>query len=101
MEFITRLGLDGCSDCPWTKKAMPDGRSKRGACLLSEMAPLQIVAIVTENEVEKPLVIWENSLMHSSYAARPLRYKIIGILLPKLFRPSARKKCSNGRKKKD
>ena len=56
---------------------MPDGRSKRGACLLSEMAPLQIIAIVTENEVEKPLVIWENSLMHSSYAARPLRYKIL------------------------
>ena len=80
---------------------MPDGRSKRGACLLSEMAPLQIVAIVPENGVEKPLVIWENSLMHSSYAARPLRYKINGILLPKLFRPSARKKCSSGREKKD
>ena len=67
---------------------MPDGRSKRGACLLSEMAPLQIVAIVSENGAEKPIVIWENSLMHSSYAARPLRYKIYAILFLKLFRPT-------------
>ena len=46
VEYITRLGIDGCSDCPWTKKHLPNGRSKRGAVLLSEMVPLQIVAWV-------------------------------------------------------
>ena len=55
---------------------MPNGRSRRGAVLLSEMVPLQIVAIVP-GEVpgtENPIVIFENSLLHSSYSVRPLRY---------------------------
>ena len=76
VEYITRLGIDGCSDCPWTKKHMPNGRSRRGAVLLSEMVPLQIVAIVP-GEVpgtENPIVIFENTLLHSSYSVRPLRY---------------------------
>ena len=107
VEYITRLGIDGCSDCPWTKKHLPNGRSKRGAVLLSEMVPLQIVAWVPapapdrlgsaqnlhssgsleqensssnsslvpqEPREEIPIVIFENSLLHSSYAVRPLRY---------------------------
>ena len=108
VEYITRLGIDGCSDCPWTKKHLPNGRSKRGAVLLSEMVPLQIVAWVPapaparlglaqnlhssgslepensssnssleprqEPGEEIPIVIFENSLLHSSYAVRPLRY---------------------------
>ena len=107
VEYITRLGIDGCSDCPWTKKHLPNGRSKRGAVLLSEMVPLQIVAWVPapapdrlgsaqnlhssgsleqensssnsslvpqEPRGEIPIVIFENSLLHSSYAVRPLRY---------------------------
>ena len=55
---------------------MPNGRSRRGAVLLSEMVPLQIVAIVP-GEVpgtENPIVIFENTLLHSSYSVRPLRY---------------------------
>ena len=25
LEFLTRIGMDGTSDCPWTKKLLPDG----------------------------------------------------------------------------
>ena len=79
VEYITRLGIDGCSVCPWTKKYTPDGRSKRGAVLLSEMVPLQLVAIVPGEAPGKeiPIVIFENSLLHSSYSVRPLRYSKI------------------------
>ena len=79
VEYITRLGIDGCSVCPWTKKYTPDGRSKRGAVLLSEMVPLQLVAIVPGEAPgeEIPIVIFENSLLHSSYSVRPLRYSKI------------------------
>ena len=81
VEYITRLGIDGCSDCPWTKKHLPNGRSKRGAVILSEMVPLQLVAIVPGQEPgeETPIVIFENPLIHSSYSVRPLRYlKVLG-----------------------
>ena len=56
LEFIYKLGMDGSKGHPVFRQEIPDDRVQ-GACLLSQMVPLQLVAKVPGQNM--PLVLWD------------------------------------------